>query len=246
MRRDHRRYLVWKLAAAHVGLLLGVGCGLIDLASFRGVTFKLPSKSYSVSTTDPRWKAPPPGGVPNITCGTGGLVMDCCKPPAPVPAINCVQFPLTCDAGPPSVCALKFSYEVAQVIDLAKEVPDLKQVKGMVLSEILLKQIDVTITSTLNLATPPIDLYVAPAGVTTASNPNVRKIGTIPAKPPNFVGTEIVTIGADAQQAFSGYARDFQTPFNILISTTVLVKGGTATPSGKLDFVVSGTVEARF
>ncbi len=238
-----RRHVKIKLVVAHALLLAGAGCGLLDLASFHGVTFQLPSKSYSVSTTDPRWKGAPPGGIPPLSCGPTGAIPDCCKPGGGI-TIDCLKYPLKCDTG--GFCAISFSYEIAQVIDLAKEVPDLGQVKGSLLTKVLLKTISITIDNSLNMATPPVDLYVAPKAVTSGTDPKASKIGTIPSKPAGFKGTETITVQTAAQEAFSTYAKDFQTPFNILAATSVLVKSGSPTPMGKLDLTMTGTVEAQF
>src|SRR5688500_14155509 len=123
-------------------LAFSVGCGLID--KLRGIEFQLPNRAYSLSSNDQRWKAPPQGGVPEVSCGPGGVEMDCCMPPAPAPAIDCTRIPMSCDEGK---CALKFNYEVATTVNLAKEVPVLADVGGSILSDILLKEIDLAVAN---------------------------------------------------------------------------------------------------
>ncbi len=168
--------------------------------------------------------------------------MDCCAPPAPAPAIDCRQYPLSCDAG---ACALKFTYEHSAAIDLGKEVPALAGAAAKVLSDILLKELDLTVASSFNVALPPVSLFVAPANVTSGANPGARKIATLRMFPAGYRGQERVPLDAQAQQAFSDFAKNFQTPFNMIFSTTVTVKGGTPAPQGQLDVTVSGKVEAR-
>jgi hypothetical protein len=226
-------------------LLLLSGCGLInELDNFKGINFQLPERKYTVSTEDPSWHAPPSGGVPAITCGAGGMVMDCCNPGAPVPPIDCTSSPLFCEAG---ACALKFNYDQVQMVDLAMEVPSLANSKGQIFSEVLLKTIDVAIdTNTMNVPLPPVKIYLAPASVTTGANPEAKRVATLSMRAPGFVGMESVPLDAAAQQLFSMYARDYQTPFNIIISTEVVLKSGSVTPAGRLDFRVGGKVEAKF
>jgi hypothetical protein len=236
----------WPLSVSVVGALaLCSACGLInELENFKGINFQLPERKYSVSTDDPRWRPPPIDGVPAITCGDGGIVMDCCAPPAPLPAIDCTRSPLSCQAG---TCALSFTYDQVQVIDLAREVPSLANSKGQVFSQVLLKTIDIGIDSnTMNVTLPPVNIYLAPASVMTASNPMAKKVATVSMKTPGFTGMESIPLDDAAQQLFSGYARDFQTPFNIIISTDVVLKAGSVIPKGQLDFRVGGKVEAKF
>src|SRR3954469_23206516 len=104
-------------------LILLSGCGLINaLDKLKNITFMLPKRMYSVSTTDPRWKTPPAEGIPAVSCGSGpgALVMDCCMPIPGGPAVDCVRSPLVCSEGK---CALKFTYEQVQSVNLAMEVP---------------------------------------------------------------------------------------------------------------------------
>ncbi len=225
---------------------LAAGCGLIDLASFRSVNFKLPEKKFSVSTSDPRWKSLP-GGFPALTCGPGGAVADCCKAPQGAPAVDCTRTPITCESdGQSSVCSLKFLFEVPARVDLGKEVPQLRAAQGRVVSEIFLKKIEYTVTSSLSVDLPEIQLFVAPDGVMSKDDPQARRLGTIPARPAMFEGTEEVDIDQEGQQNFSAFARDFLTPFTIIASTTIIVRGGSAAPQGRVDFSISGKVEARF
>jgi hypothetical protein len=222
------------------------GCGLInELENWKGVNFQLPERKYSVSTDDPNWHPPPIDGVPAITCGAGGIVMDCCIPPSPLPAIDCTRSPLSCDAN--GTCALTFTYDQVQLIDLAREVPSLASSKGTIFSQVLLKSIDVGIdTNTMNVTLPPVNIFLAPSTVSSAGNPAAKKVATVSMKTPGYTGTESVPLDDAAQQLFSMYARDFQTPFNIIISTDVVIAAGSVVPKGRLDFRVGGKVEAKF
>lgn len=226
--------------------LLGLGCGLAeDLEKLRTLGFQLPSRSYSVNTQDARWRNPPPGGVPQVRCGPGGLVdaNSCCTPPAPAPAIDCMQYPLSCEMGS---CALKFRYEQASLVDLAKDVPALSSIKGSILSDVTVTRLDLTIANSMNVMLPPVTLYVAPANVTSASDGSARQVAVVPAKPPGYTGMEQIPLDAAAQAAIADFVRDFQTPFNIIAATDVVLSSGTPLPSGKLDVTVSGRVEAKF
>jgi hypothetical protein len=227
------------------GVVLLGGCDLkSQLDSFKQITFQLPERKYTVSTMDPSWHPPPLDGVPPVTCGAGGIVMDCCNPPAPLAAIDCVRSPLACVEG---TCALKFTYDQVQMVDLAREVPALASSKGQVFSQMLLKTIDIAIdANTMNVTLPPVSIYLAPSTVRSATDPMARRVAMMSMKTPGFTGMESIPLDEASQQLFSMYARDFQTPFNILVSTDIVLGSGTVVPQGQLDFRVGGSVEAKF
>jgi hypothetical protein len=228
-------------------VLLVTGCGLVnELQNFKGINFQLPVRKYSVSTEDPQWHSPPDTfvSIPPISCGPTGVVSDCCNPPYPLPKFDCTTVPLACDGG---VCSLKFAYEQVQAVDLAKEVPSLSSSKGQIFSEMTLKTIDLTIEeNTLNVSLPPVDIYLAPASIMTASNPAAKKIGTMSSKPAGFTGPDTIVLDDASQKLFSMFANDFQTPFNIIISTNVVYRSGGPVPKGKIAFAVGGKVAAKF
>jgi hypothetical protein len=242
-----RRKLVLKLVLAHVGLVLSASCGLLDLASFRGLTFNLPAKNYSFTTMDPQWKQAPDANVwkmLNVSCGPGGQVTNCCEPIPGFPIPDCGKtYPIKCEM---NTCALSFNYEIMQRIALAEEVPDLKSVNDSVLSEVKLKTLEIILDNQIGVATPIVDLYVAPDSAQSSSDPAAKKLGSIPSKEDKFKGKIIIPVELDGQQAFSAFATDFKTPFKIFVATTVVVKGGSTLPSGKIDITTGGKVEARF
>jgi hypothetical protein len=233
---SRRRPLLLAVLAAAA---LGAGCGLIDLDSFNRLTFQMPTRSFSISTQDPRWKAAPQAfaTVP-VSCATA---QDCCAPLGG--AVSCSQFPLKCDAG---VCAMEFVVEIPKTINLAQEVPELTKLRGSVLSEILLETLEYTASSTLNVILPAVDVYIAPANVNSVvGNPAARKIATIPMTASGAQVSETINISGEGQQAFSAFAKDFQTPFNIIATTTVLVRSGSPPPSGGVSVNVTGKVTAK-
>jgi len=223
--------------------VLGGGCDLIDqIQNLDHVNFTLPKRTYSVDTQDPNWKSPPQGGIPAAPCGPQGPIQNCCMP-APGVTIDCARSPLSCETG---ACALRFTYERVQQINLGGDVSALKAL-NKTLTDVILKQIDIKIeTNTMNTEVPPVDLFVGPMGATKSTDSGVTKIGTVPATPTMFTADRILALDENAQRAFSALAKDYKTPFQIMLSTTVLIKSGADTPMGKLDLVISGKVEAHF
>lgn len=225
------------LGLAALGL---AGCGLLDLDSFRGITFDLPEKSYNVDTSDPKWDAPPEGGLPAVPCGPGGLA-SCCDPPAP-PVVDCQMYPLVCESG---ACAYQFTYEVESLVDLKKEVPQLSSSAGDALSEILLKNIKVTLNNGLNRGLPPVEVFVAPQDATSASDSRARKLATMPAKAAGYQGTDVLPVDAAGQAAFSQFATNYAVPFKIIARTKLSLRAGEPAPTGRATARIGGQVEAQ-
>ena len=225
-----------RIALLGLAVLVG-GCGLLDaLDKLKSVSFMLPAQSFTVTTDGPNWRSPPAGGIPALPCGQGQPIADCCASP-----VDCMRTPLSCEA---ERCALKFTYEQVAGVTLSN-VDALKQNSGMIFSDLLLKQIDLTVDNQMNVTTPPVDLYVAPSSTTSASGPGAIKFATIPRQTAGFKGNVSVPVDGSGQTAFSSFARNVQTPFNIIMSTGILVKSGDPVPSGKITFTVTGTVEAK-
>src|SRR6266700_2831955 len=225
-------------AAVVLGML--AGCGLIS-SDITAITFDLPAKSFSFDTASAGWKAPPSYYNVAVPCGTGQAVTDCCHPPMPAPTPDCVATPLVCAS---SVCALQFPINVSQSINLKNEVPSLASVAASSLS-ITIKQISYTIASTMNVELPPIDIYVAPANVTSADDPSAKKFGTIPATPAGATRSGDVALDPAGQAALSQYMSQFTTPFNLIGHAVMVVPSGSPTPAGKVDATVTGKISAK-
>jgi hypothetical protein len=223
------------LAAAIGG---GIGCGLIN-SDIATLTFQLPSKSFSFDTNNSMWKAPP-SSFPRVDCGPAGPVTDCCAPPGGA-AVDCNATPLVCAGG---VCTLEFPVTLSQTINLKSEVPALANLSGQSLANITISQVQYTVTSTLNVELPPIDIYLAPADVTVADS-RASKFVTLPATPAMTSQMKSITPDAAGQAAFAMYGRNFATPFNFIARTTIVVAPGAPVPQGKVDITLSGQVSAK-
>jgi hypothetical protein len=224
----------WPITA----LLALAACGLLsrDLAS---LSFDLPPKSYGFDTKS--WSLPA-GAFPLVPCGATQLVVDCCNPPAPLPKPNCVLTPLSCESG---ACTLHFPVTTAQQMDLTKEVPELANIHSQTLVDVYVSQIRYSMTSTLNVGLPSVDLYVAPDGVTSPADPSARKFGTVPATPAMTSGDGLVDIAPDAEQIFAQYAHQPAVPFNFVAATTVVLPSGSLIPNGRVSITVTGRVTVQ-
>lgn len=229
--------LAWPAAASAAVLLLG--CGLIS-SDITRLTFDLPAKTYRFDTASAN--LPADGSFPEVPCGDGQAVTDCCAPPAPLPAPDCAAMPLSCDAG---ACTLHQPVTVSQKMDLGMEAPSLRSVSGQTLADVFLSRIRYTVASSLNVELPAVTLYLAPDGVTSPSDPQAKKFGTVPPAAAGETKSGDVALESDSQQTFAGFARNFRTPFNFIASTTVVVRSGSAIPTGAVDISVTGSVSVQ-
>lgn len=209
------------------------GCGA--LSNVGTITFALPPQSFSFDTSNSMWKAPP-ASFPSVTCGSGGMVADCCQAPA-----DCNATPLACVGG---VCVLEFPVTVSQTINLKMQVPQLSSLSGQSLAKISISQVTYVIDSSMNVELPPVDVYIAPANVT-STDPPAQKFGSIPASPAKMKTPGNMTLDRNGSAVFSQYASAFSTPFNFIAHTTMIVKPGDPIPSGAVTATVNGTVSAK-
>lgn len=224
---------------------LGGGCGLVssDVAS---VMLDLPTKKYAFDTASTGYHGPP-GTLPEVACGSSGPVTDCCNP-APGVTVDCAATPLTCEG----VCTYHTTFEVVSTVDLGKDAPQFSQFSGQAILNLSLSKVTYTAVNGLNVPSPPIDIYLAPANVvhvidpaTQTMDPAVAKFGSVASVPAG------ATVTADVQQApgcagaFAKYAKDFATPFNFIATAPITVKGGDPIPAGKLEVTVSGQAKIK-
>jgi hypothetical protein len=223
------------------------GCGILssDIAS---ISFNLPARHYVFDTA--AWKLPA-ATLPSIPCTPSEM---CCTLAQQLVGYDCATNPaLICDA---STCAVSVPVETPpQTIDLKMQVPELSSFgSSQSLANVSISQIKYDVTSTLNLELPPVELFLAPVGVTSTSDPQAHKFGTVPATPAAMLNGTVLTptkitgtvmLEPDAGATFANYAYHFGTPFQFLGRATVVIRGGDSTPTGSVDIIVSGKVTAK-
>jgi hypothetical protein len=220
-------------ARASLAAVLGVlSCGLID-PNITKISFDLPPRTYSFDAASLNL---PTGNTTAVPCGAGQLVMDCCNPPAPLPAPNCAMTPIVCEN---SVCTARITVTQSQTMDLGSEVPVLRDVPSF--GSVTISRISYTVNSnTLNIPSPTMEIFLAPAGVTDPNDPSAKKFGTVPSIPAGSTDPGMVALEADAEATFESFAHDLGVPFNFIVRSTVDVPSGSPIPSGKIELVVTG------
>lgn len=240
---------------------LNVGGCLID-DSVTDFTFQLPQKNFSVDTasfTPPTVTTIPctqsPDSCldlsPDLSCGTTNY----CEvdDPTHVPEIPCTAqddpcaslgSEFSCDLGS-QVCQVTIPFELVTETDLANEVPELETVGSSDFTSVRLDYLRMRVLeNTFSVATPPVDVFVAPQTTVTlyvpGSNPptlspGVEAVGEVPSIPAGVSGhTEEVALTTGGSAAITGYCRTPEIPFNIFVYSEIVLQGGDAVPQGRL------------
>ena len=226
------------LLAFPLSMVMTAACGLIssDIAT---VKFALPERTYSFDTAKAGWNLPP-ATLPDIACTDDA---GCCTlAMVAVPGVNCNM--VICDA---MKCAVKVTVETPpQTINLKMEA-NLGSLNKQSAIDVTVSKIayDVT-TNTMNVDLPPVELFVAPDGTTTASDSAAKRFGTVPTIPAATPVTNgNVTLDPVGQEAFVGFAHNFSTPFVFLARTSVIVPAGSPLPMGAVEIKIKGQLSAK-
>jgi hypothetical protein len=201
--------------------------------------FSLPPKMYSF---DASTFGIPTGITAEVPCGAGQLVVDCCNPPAPLPAPDCSTTPLEClqNENGMNVCTATATVSQASMVNLKQEVGALSGFSGVV--DIKIKNISYAVTTnTLNMDLPDIEIFLAPDGVTDASGSGAQKFGTVPAIAAGTQAVGDVILEPNAASVFSTFTQNIATPFNVIATTALRV---TRSPTGRIDMTISGMLAA--
>jgi hypothetical protein len=213
------------------------GCGLVS-SDITKIGFDLPARHYMFDTA--RFGLPA-AVLPSVPCTADG---ECCTAAGLLGYDCATNPPLVCDSG---ACAAIVTVETPPTtINLKQEVPSLSGLNSQSLVDVSINRISYDVVSTMNVDLPAVELYLAPDGATSTSDPGAAKFGTVPVTPAGATITDgQVVLEAAAESTFSGYAHNFGTPFTFLAKTTVIVRGGEPIPAGKVDITVQGRLAAK-
>lgn len=216
--------LLLVLAAASAG-----SCGLIssDVTHFQ---LGIPEKPFTVDTAD--WKLDVSGQFPAIPCSA-----DCSAATAQV----CSMGTCTADCDGTN-CQAHVALSMRQMFNLAVESPELQTIDDQAAISVTVDAISFRVDeNTLNVATPPLTVYLAPIDVVDSSDSRAQAVGTIVSVPPGvatpYVGQ--VDLTAEGRQVMKSYMENFRTPFNVIIAGRVDIRAGDPVPDGRLVGVVA-------
>ena len=138
-------------------------------------------------------------------------------------------------------CDLSLDVALHQSVNLLEEKPELKSINDEPVIKVTIDSLTYEVTeSSLNVATPAMELFVAPVSVMDPHDPQAKDIGTIAAVQPGMTtdGPQDIAFSETGKADLVAMMSTYQTPFNVLVGSTLLVSQGQPVPGGKLSAVV--------
>jgi len=217
--------------------LVVAGCSSLDEDTPDHLDFALPSIVWTVSTDDPQWHVSPSvSSIPRFVCaGPRALATDCCAPPW-----DCQRYPLACDPTD-NFCALTFEVQLAHSVDLVDDVDAVAEIQGRVVSRVIPIGLMARVELDDGLPVRSASLFVGPAGLADSSDSAASLLAPIDVA----TGVQALVFEQDAQDAFSNLARDYRTPFSLLLTAHVVVPDGFQS-SGDLQVTLDGLLRAYY
>lgn len=252
-----RRYM---LVTATVAALVAAGgaCNLVDSKGVH-IGYSFDAQHFTENVGDPNQ---PSQTLPNVACTPGAMPDPCALAASQLPAAYAKDTTVACDAGTKK-CAAQTVVRLAQVIDLRNAMtPVPEQAVNLGIDSVAIDRIAYwVVKNSLNVDTPPFDVYVAPQAAKDEHDPKAVKLGSVAPLPAGMTacadpvdqkgdpmapsGTRVcdMPLTADGQAALGEYIKNYKSaPFQIIVAATVHAAGGMPVPSGTLDFYVRPSV----
>jgi hypothetical protein len=159
-----------------------------------------------------------------------------------LPAPDCSTTQIACEQNENGmdVCTAQATVSQSQVMNLGQEVQQLSGLTGLV--SISIKQISYRVdANTLDVTIPDVILYLAPSGVTDATDPSAKKFGTLPSIAAGTTPSGDVILEPNAASVLESFTQNIRSPFTFIAATTLKV---TRSPTGRIDMTISGQLSA--
>ncbi len=222
------------IIATGAALLALSSCGLIssDVTNF---DLTLPDKNFSVDAAS--WEITDDDAGPILMTSCAGNETICGSAAQAACPMNCDG---ECNAST-QTCDLSLAISLYQNVDLLAEKPELQQINDEPVIKVTIDSVTWEVTAnTLNTATPPMTVYVAPMSVMDPSSPEAKPIGTISGIEPGEVtdAPQQIAFTATGKADLVAAMSTFKTPFNVIVGSTITIRNGQSVPQGRLDAVV--------
>ena len=219
--------------------LMGLGgCGLID-SDITDFNLSLPEREVTVDTAD--WELTDDSAMPAIDCSDEPAV--CSAGIGELCGAEGVCFG-SCDAE--DTCKVTVAVSLFHRFDLASEQPELEQIDGQPLVSVTIDRVYYTVTeNSFTQDSPELTVYVAPQTVMNPGDPLAEEIGVIASVASMQTIEEAeVELSDSGEDSLARYMKDYTTPFNLILGTTVELSAGDEIPSGRLVAVVKADAHA--
>ncbi len=213
---------------------LATGCGLID-SDVTEFDLALPTKQFTIDSGN--WGLTNPEALLSAPCSTTGndvcpgLAAQACRPNQCVAACNAAT----------STCDLTLFVSLYQGIDLVTEKPELQSIEDQPVISVTVDSIDYEVTAnSLNVATPAFGVWAAPSTVMVPGDPGSKRVGTVPAIPGGaLVPRTPMSFDPDGKANLASFMGSYQTPFNIVVGSGIVLGRGSQVPTGAMTVRVS-------
>jgi len=236
-----------------VAALWAAGCNLVDSKGLH-VGYSFDAQHFTENLGDPNSAKT----VPQVAC-VPGASPDMCAQAAQAAGIDMSMVQVTCQT---ASCGATASFTLPQKIDLRNAMTSLpSEAVQFGIDSVAIDRIAYWVASnTLDVATPVIDLWVAPDAAKDITDPAAVKLGTVaslPAKSSTCAdavdpkgdamsnGKQVcdVPLTDAGQRALAQYIKDYmKAPFQIFVHATLTAPGGSPMPAGMLDLFVRPSV----
>jgi hypothetical protein len=216
-------------------LLLACGCGLVN-SNAADVALDLPPKPFSIDTSGWQVTQMAANAYLATSCDPGASTDVCAVAATSACPMNCSG---SCDSSA-HTCDLALEIAAHQMVNLLTDAPSLEAIADHSGVTITVDSVQYQVTdNSLNIATPPITVYVAPMSSTAPTDPGVTAIATIePVAAQAVVASANLAFVAGGEAALSAAMNDFKDPFNVIVGAAITLKPGDPLPTGKLDATV--------
>jgi len=221
------------LRYAILALALG-GCGLVssDVTNF---DLTLPDKTFTVDTSS--WQVDETAAMTFLQTSCASMPTVCSSAAQTACAMNCSG---SCNANT-QTCDLSLEVALHQSVNLLEEKPELKSINDEPVIKVTIDSVTYEITeNSLNVETPPMEIFVAPISVMIPTDPQAKDVGTIEAVAPGAItdGPQAIAFAENGKTELVNTMSTYQTPFNVLVGSTLVVTAGQPVPTGKLSAIV--------
>jgi hypothetical protein len=245
------------LASAGLALWASASCSLIDSNGLH-IGYSFDAQHFTEKVGDSS-----AGTLPDVACQAGQSPDPCAAAQSNLPAAYAKDTTVTCSAATHK-CVATTTVRLPQLIDLrTAQTPLPSDAVQFGISAVAIDRIAYWVAAggnTLNVATPPFDLYVAPQAAMDEHDANAVKLGSVASLPAGsdacadmvdskgdpMAGSQRVCdvpLTQAGQAALSDYIKNYKTaPFKIIVAATINATGGTPVPAGMLDFFVRPSV----
>src|SRR5688572_22367367 len=192
-------------------------CGLIssDVTNF---DLTLPSKEFSVDAMS--WEV-------TDQEAQALLATDCSAAPAICNSAAQQACPMNCEGecnATTSTCDLTLAISLYQGVDLLMEKPELQSINDEPVIKVVIDSVTWEVTmNSLNVATPPMTVFVAPMSVMDPNSPEAKPVGTIDSVEAGEItdGPRPIAFTATGKADLIAAMSTFKTPFNVIVGSAI-------------------------